>query len=99
MAYVADRAENGDAACSEIVEIMKAQVFRDCVPRFLPADWIYAGKTGAIDPVRNDVAFVSTPDGRKFSLVVLCQDLPKVLWTADNPGTLAIARLAKLLLT
>ncbi len=99
MAYVAERAAENDAACIEIVDIMKAQVYRDCIPRLMPADWEYAGKTGAIDAVRNDVGLITKPDGGRFALAVFCQDLPNVLWTADNAGMLAIARLAKLLLT
>jgi len=98
MSLVSSRAADGDAAGKEILDIMKAQVYRDCIPRCLPADWIYAGKTGSVDAVRNDAGLVTAPDGRRFALAAFCQDLPLVLWTADNPGTLAIARLAKLLL-
>ncbi len=89
----------GDAATSAtIVKIMEAQYYRDAIPRLLPEDWKYAGKTGAIDPVRNDVGLVTAPDGRRFALALFCQDLPVVQWTADNPGLLALARLTRRLL-
>ena len=83
---------------AEILSIMEGQRYRDGIPRYLPADWIYEGKTGAIDHVRNDVARVRTPDGRAFAVAIFVQKLPQVLWTADNPGYYAIANLAKALL-
>ncbi|HZT44525.1 MAG TPA: serine hydrolase [Chthonomonadaceae bacterium] len=86
----------GNAATSaDIVSILAGQHYRDCIPRLLPADWQYAGKTGAVDHVRNDVGLLTAPDGRRFGLAVFCQKIPLVLWTADNPGMLAIARLAR----
>jgi beta-lactamase class A len=88
----------GDTETSaNILTILAAQQYRDCIPRLLPADWTYAGKTGAIDHVRNDVGLVTAPDGRRFALALFCQELPVVQWTADNPGMIALARLAKLL--
>lgn len=98
VSLVARRASDGDAACAEVLQIMEAQVYRDGIPRFLPENWKYAGKTGAVDPVRNDVALVTSPDGRRFALAILVQELPVVQWTADNPGLLAIAELTKLLI-
>lgn len=89
----------GDAALSqELLKIMEAQAYRDGIPRFLPEDWKYAGKTGAIDAVRNDVGVVVAPDGRRFALALFCQQLSTVQWTAENPGLLSLARLAKCLL-
>jgi len=98
MAHVANQSALGDSACQEVVAIMQPQLYRDCIPRLLPADWNYAGKTGAVDQVRNDVGLITAPDGRRFALAALCQDLPEILWTADNAGMVAIARLTKLLL-
>lgn len=89
----------GDAAIrQEILTILEAHAYRDGVPRYLPEDWKYAGRTGAIDPVRNDVALVTAPDGRRFALALFCQQLPIVQWTADNPGLIALARLTKCLI-
>lgn len=81
--------------CADLISILAGQHYRDCIPRLLPADWTYAGKTGAVDPVRNDVGMITAPDGRRFLLSIFCQEIPIVLWTADNPGMLAIARLAR----
>lgn len=84
--------------CTDIMRMLDAQHYRDGIPRLLPADWKYAGKTGAIDPVRNDVGIVTAPDGRRFALSLFVDSLPAVLWTPDNPGLLALARLAKAIL-
>jgi len=86
------------ALSQEILNIMEAQNYRDSIPRYLPEDWKYAGKTGAINAVRNDVAIVTAPDGRRFALALFCQQLPTVQWTAENPGLLALAQLSRCLL-
>lgn len=91
--------EIGDEATSkDILHLLAGQFYRDAIPRLLPEDWKYMGKTGAIDPVRNDVGLVETPDGRRYALSLFCQNLPVVQWTADNPGLLALARLTRRLL-
>lgn len=89
----------GDAALSrEILTILEAQSYRDGIPRYLPEDWKYAGKTGAVNAVRNDVGVVTAPDGRRFALALFCQQLPTIQWTAENPGLIALAQLANRLL-
>lgn len=84
--------------CADVLKIMEGQRYRDGIPRYLPADWIYHGKTGAIDHVRNDVARVVTPNGQVYACAIFVQNLKQVLWTADNPGYYAIAALSKTLL-
>ncbi len=86
------------ALCADLRRILAAQYYRDGIPRLLPEEWKYEGKTGAVDPVRNDVGLVTTPDGRTYALALFCQNIPVVQWTADNPGLLALARLANRLL-
>ena len=91
--------EIGDEAVSkDILHILAGQFYRDAMPRLLPEDWKYMGKTGAVDAVRNDVGLVATPDGSRYALALFCQNLPVVQWTADNPGLLALARLTRRLL-
>lgn len=88
----------GDAETSkELLTILEAQAYRDGIPRHLPEDYKYAGKTGAIDAVRNDVGLVISPEGNQFALSVFCQQLLRSLWTADNPGLEAIAELSRYL--
>ncbi len=85
----------GDATVSaEARRYLDAQQHRDGIPRLLPPACRYGGKTGAVDAVRNDVGIVTTPDGGEIVMAFYCSRMPQPLWTADNPGLLAIARLA-----
>ena len=87
--------EIGDReTCDTVLQVLAGQQYRDGIPRLLPDEWRYAGKTGAVTPVRNDVGLVTAPDGRRFALALFCQELPPAPWTADHPGLLALARLA-----
>ncbi|MCS6777227.1 MAG: serine hydrolase [Chloroherpetonaceae bacterium] len=89
----------GDSATSaDLLYFLQEQQYRDGIPRFLPADWKYAGKTGAIDSVRNDAGIVTAPDGRRYALALFCQKLRDTLWTPENSGLVAIARLSRLLI-
>ena len=83
---------------AEILSILGGQTLRDTIPRALPAEWKYAGKTGGIDGVRNDVALVTAPDGAQFALALFCQDLTDLQWTPDNAGLLALTRVTHRLL-
>ena len=86
----------GDAETSRTLrDILAGQFYRDGIPRLLPEEWKYSGKTGAVNAVRNDVGIITTPDGRQYALALFCQNLPHVQWTADNPGLLALARLTR----
>jgi beta-lactamase class A len=92
--------EIGDPETSmDIVSFLAAQQYRDAIPRLLPPDWRYAGKTGGIDGVRNDVGIVTAPDGRRFALALFCQQLSDLRWTPENKGLLALARCARVLLS
>lgn len=98
MESVATRQLGRGPMCDQLVGILKAQQYRDCIPRLLPAEWTYAGKTGAIDAARNDVGLIVTDTGERYVLALFCQGLKAVLWTADNPGMVALARLARRIL-
>lgn len=88
----------GDSTtCADVLHFMEEQQYRDGIPRFLPPGWKYAGKTGAVDSVRNDAGIVAAPDGRRYALALFCQKLRDTLWTPENAGLLAIARLSRLL--
>ncbi len=84
--------------CEQVIGFLSRQQYRDGIPRFLPGSWNYAGKTGAVEDVRNDVAIVTDDFGQQFAIAVLCQNIAKSLWTADNPGEIAIAKIARRLL-
>ena len=88
----------GDAETSHTIRsILAKQHYRDAIPRYLPAGCKFEGKSGATDHVRNDAGIVTTEDGLEIAMAIFVSEIPDVLWTADNPGQLAIARLAKLI--
>jgi Beta-lactamase class A len=89
--------EIGDAAtCKKARGILAKQQYRDAIPRCLPHSYKFEGKSGATDHVRNDAGIVTTEQGRQIALAIFISEIPTVLWTADNPGQLAIAQLAKM---
>ena len=55
-----------------------------------------ANKTGALDALRCEVALVYSKGGR-IAMAITVDDMPKPEWSPDNPGSLLIADLAKLL--
>ncbi len=95
LAMVHDGAIGDASVCRQVRKFLAEQHYRDGIPRLLPSEWVYEGKTGAVDAVRNDVGFISSPTRGTIALAVLCSQLPRPLWTADNPGLLAIARAAQ----
>ncbi len=97
LARIARRQLPDGAAAELTLAMLATQQDRAAIPRLLPADWQYAGKTGAIEQLRADAAILTAPDGRRLVLAAFCADLPSVDWSVDNPGLLAIARLAQAL--
>lgn len=87
-----------EKASADILNILAAQQDRAAIPRYLPYDWQYAGKTGCIDHLRADAGIVTAPDGRQYILALFCSEIPTINWTVDNPGLLALAQLARSLL-
>jgi beta-lactamase class A len=86
----------GDAAlCEELLGILAEQQLVNNIPRALPDGWRYAGKTGSLDHVRNDVGVVTDPEGERTLLALFCQSIPVIMWTADNPGHVALVRLTR----
>lgn len=55
-----------------------------------------ANKTGALDALRSDVAIVYSDKG-PIAMAITVDGMPKSDYTPDNPGSLLIAELAKLL--
>lgn len=98
LTQIAQNEIGSPSAQAEILRMLGNQMHRETIPRYLSADWKYAGKTGAIDPLRNDVGIVTSPDGLRFALALMCQKMPLIQWTPDNPGMLALAKLSKHLL-
>ena len=83
-------------ASAEMVAILKRQQFHDGIGRTLAGVTI-ASKTGALDRLRSDVAIVYSARGR-IAMAITVDDLPEVLWHAENPGLLLLSRLSLALL-
>jgi beta-lactamase class A len=82
-------------SCAQMRHFLGAQQYRDGIPRLLPPTYLFQGKSGAVDRVRNDIGYVIVPDGTTVALAIFCQNLGTVLWTEDNPALLTIARLSQ----
>ena len=78
---------------SDVLCMLEGQQYRDCLPRFLPPDWKYAGKTGSVDGVRNDVGILTSPEGLRIAISAFTQGLTDLRWTPENEGMMAIGRL------
>jgi beta-lactamase class A len=90
----------GDVEASKKARaILGKQHYRDSIPRYLPANYTFQGTSGATDHVRNDAGIVTTNGGREIALAIFVSEIPQVLWTADNPGQIAIATLAERIVT
>lgn len=82
-------------SCALIRYFLGAQQYRDGIPRLLPSDYLFQGKSGAVDRVRNDIGYVIVPGGPTIALAIFCKNLRTVLWTEDNPALLTIARISR----
>lgn len=101
MAELLQRLANGSfgaGVTQDVLEMLGAQNDQSMIPRFLPPGWSYAGKTGCNDDLRADVGLVRDPQGREFVLALFCKFSASNDWSLENPGTLALARLARALL-
>ena len=82
-------------ASKEILAILKRCQDGPGVRRRLPGVSI-ANKTGALDALRSEVALVYSKGGR-IAMAITVDDMPKPDWSPDNPGSLLIADLARIL--
>ena len=87
----------GNTAARVTLQMLAMQQDRAAIPRLLPSGWQYAGKTGSNSDLRADVGLLSAPDGRQVALAAFCTAMPRVDWSVDNAGLVAIARLAQAL--
>jgi beta-lactamase class A len=94
---LARRDIGGTRGADVALEMLAMQQDRAAIPRLLPEGWGYAGKTGSNSDLRADVGLLTAPDGRRLALAAFSTAMPRADWTPDNPGLLAIARLARAL--
>lgn len=64
-----------EEASQRMTEILLRQQHNDIIPALLPEEVKVAHKTGSITGVRHDSGMVILPDGRKYVLVLLSEDI------------------------
>jgi beta-lactamase class A len=99
MVTILEKLERGEAVNPEASKEMLA-VMRRCqdntgVRRRLQGVPI-ANKTGSLDALRSDVALVYSNGGR-IAMAITVDDMPKSDWSPENPGSILISDLAKML--
>jgi hypothetical protein len=85
---------NADAS-HEMLEVMKRCQDGTGMRRSLQGMTI-ANKTGALDALRSEVG-IAWSKGGPVAMAITVDGIPKPDWTPDNPGSLMIADLAKIL--
>jgi beta-lactamase class A len=99
MVSILEKLEKGEIvspeASKEILAILKRCQDGTGVRRHL-AGIPVSNKTGALDALRSEVALVYSKGGR-IAMAITVDGMPKPDWTPDNPGSLLIADLAKML--
>jgi beta-lactamase class A len=99
MVAILEKLERGDAvsasASREMLAILKRQQDSTGIRRRLSGIPV-ANKTGALDALRSDVGIVYAKTGR-VAMAITVEGIPTVDYTPDNPGSILIADLAKIL--
>jgi beta-lactamase class A len=89
----------GDAvspeASREMLRMLRAQFYREGLPRHLPPDVGVAHKTGSISAARHDCGIVFGPE-REYVLCVMTRENQDTRYTADNEAEALIAELSAL---
>lgn len=98
-----ERCDLGDKElCKTMLDIMKAQEYRNMVPHYIESSdttehpSAIADKLGALDDVRNDVALVYAKNG-PLVISAFTWDNKDQTWIMENEAELLIARMAKVI--
>jgi beta-lactamase class A len=98
MVAILEKLERGELvnaeASREMIAILKRQQDNTGIRRLIDAP--IANKTGALDALRADVGMVYSKGGR-IAMAIYVDGMPKIDYGPDNPGSLLISNLAKLL--
>jgi beta-lactamase class A len=99
MVTILERLDRGEIvspeASREMLAILKRNQDNTGITRHL-MDVPVAHKTGALDALRSDVGIVYAKTG-KIAMAITVDGMAKPDWSPDNPGSLLIADLAKML--
>jgi beta-lactamase class A len=98
MATILEKLERGELvspeASREMIATLKRQQDNTGIRRLIDAP--IANKTGALDALRADVGIVYSKGGR-IAMAIYVDGMPKIDWGPDNPGSVLISNLAKML--
>ncbi len=78
-------------ADKQMLEILRQQKHTDLIPALLPENIKIANKTGWIDGVHHDSAFLELPDGKSYVLVLLSKNMEDM-----EAGTKMLAQVSKM---
>ena len=99
MVTILEKLERGELvspeASRDILSILKRNQDNTGIRRRL-GDLPIANKSGALDALRSDVGIVYSKGGR-IAMAITVDGIPQPDWGPDNPGSLMISDLAKLL--
>lgn len=99
MVAILEKLERGEIVnadvSKEILNVMKRCQDGTCIRRHL-GEYPIANKTGSLDALRSDVGIVYSKGGR-IAMAITVDGIPKPDWSPDNPGSLLIADLAKMI--
>jgi beta-lactamase class A len=83
------------AASQEMISVLKRQQDHEGVGRDM-TNTVIAGKSGALDHLRSNVAIVYSPYG-PVAMGITVNNIPEVNYGVDNPGNLLISALSAIL--
>ncbi|HYP15106.1 MAG TPA: serine hydrolase [Bryobacteraceae bacterium] len=99
MVTLLEKLERGEivnpGASKQMLSILKRCDDSTGIRRKLPGVTI-ANKTGALDALRSDVGIIYSKGGR-IAMAITVDGMPEPSWTLDNPGSVLIGDLAKLI--
>jgi beta-lactamase class A len=99
MVAILEKLERGElvspTASRDMLAVMKRCQDASGIRRRL-GDLPIANKTGSLDALRSDVGIVYSKGGR-IAMAITVDDMPKIDYSPNNPGSLLIADLARIL--
>jgi beta-lactamase class A len=99
MVTLLEKIEKGEVvsadASKEMIAVLKRQQDQSGIRRKLQGMPI-ANKTGSLDALRSDVGIIYSPKGR-IAIAITCDNMPRIDYGPDNPGSLLISDLAQIL--
>lgn len=83
------------ASSKEMIDLLKQERDRWTIGRDVD-NYPIASKSGTLGRLRSDVAILYTKRGR-IAMAITCDQMPKAIWTIDNPADILMGRLGDIL--